>query len=134
VAFQLHRNKDPSIRKEKMTNMLENNKHHIIKPKGKKENKLSYVITVTKMDRRENSLDIAKTCSSNTFQRLCCQSVASYSAGSASRPGQSMWDSWCTKWHSDRFLSESFGFPLSVSFHRCSTFTRVSSGGWAMAR
>jgi hypothetical protein len=24
----------------------------------------------------------------------------------------------CTKWHWDRFFSEFFGFPLSVSFHR----------------
>jgi hypothetical protein len=34
--------------------------------------------------------------------------------------GQSMWDLWWTKWHWDRFLPEYFGFPLSVSFHRCS--------------
>jgi hypothetical protein len=25
-----------------------------------------------------------------------------------------------TKWHWDRFFSEYFGFPLSISFHRCS--------------
>jgi len=29
----------------------------------------------------------------------------------------SMWDLWCTKWHWDRFFSEYFGFPFSVSFH-----------------
>jgi hypothetical protein len=34
--------------------------------------------------------------------------------------GQSMWDLWWTKWHWDRLFSEYFGFPLSVSFHRCS--------------
>jgi hypothetical protein len=34
--------------------------------------------------------------------------------------GQSMWDLWWTKCHWDRFLPEYFGFPLSVSFHRCS--------------
>jgi hypothetical protein len=28
---------------------------------------------------------------------------------------------WWTKWHWDRFFSEYFGFPLSISFHRCST-------------
>jgi hypothetical protein len=28
------------------------------------------------------------------------------------------------------FFSESFGFPMSVSFHRCSIFTHVSSGKW----
>lgn len=33
----------------------------------------------------------------------------------------------------DRFISESLGFPLSVSsFHRCSIFTRVSTGGCAV--
>jgi hypothetical protein len=31
-----------------------------------------------------------------------------------------MWDLWWTKWHWDRFIPEYFGFPLSVSFHRCS--------------
>jgi hypothetical protein len=25
-----------------------------------------------------------------------------------------------TKWHWDRFISEFFGFPLSISFHHCS--------------
>jgi hypothetical protein len=35
-------------------------------------------------------------------------------------PGLSMWDFWWTKWHWDRFFPEYFGFPLSVSFHRCS--------------
>jgi hypothetical protein len=30
-----------------------------------------------------------------------------------------MWDLWWTKWHWDRFFPEYFGFPLSVSFHRC---------------
>jgi hypothetical protein len=27
---------------------------------------------------------------------------------------------WWTKWHWDRFFSEYFFFPLSISFHRCS--------------
>jgi hypothetical protein len=31
-----------------------------------------------------------------------------------------MWDLWYSKWHWDRFLSEYFGFPMSISFHRCS--------------
>jgi hypothetical protein len=35
-------------------------------------------------------------------------------------PGQSMWDLWWTKRHWDRFFPEYFGFPLSISFHRCS--------------
>jgi hypothetical protein len=28
------------------------------------------------------------------------------------------------------FFSESFGFPLSVLFHRYSIFTNISFGGW----
>jgi hypothetical protein len=35
-------------------------------------------------------------------------------------PGQYMWDLWWTKWYWDRFFPEYFGFPLSISFHRCS--------------
>ena len=31
-----------------------------------------------------------------------------------------MWDLWWTKWHWDKFFPpEYFGFPLSISFHRC---------------
>jgi hypothetical protein len=30
-----------------------------------------------------------------------------------------MWDLWWSKWHGDRFSSEYFGFPLSISFYRC---------------
>jgi hypothetical protein len=33
-----------------------------------------------------------------------------------------------------QFLSEFFGFPLSISFHLCSTFTHVSSGAGQWAR
>jgi hypothetical protein len=29
-----------------------------------------------------------------------------------SRPGQSVWDLWWTKWHWDRFFSESISFPF----------------------
>jgi hypothetical protein len=32
-----------------------------------------------------------------------------------------MWDLWWTKWHWDRFVPEYFSFPLSISFHRCSS-------------
>ena len=35
-------------------------------------------------------------------------------------PGQSMWDLWWTKWHWERFLSETCSSPLSVSFRQCS--------------
>jgi hypothetical protein len=31
-----------------------------------------------------------------------------------------MCDLWWTEWHWDRFFPEFFGFPLSISFHRCS--------------
>jgi hypothetical protein len=47
-------------------------------------------------------------------------SPASHRGGPGSIPGRSMWDLWWTKWHWDRFLSEYFGFPLSISFHRFS--------------
>jgi hypothetical protein len=30
-----------------------------------------------------------------------------------------MWDLWWTKWNWDRVFSEYFGFPQSISFHRC---------------
>jgi hypothetical protein len=43
-----------------------------------------------------------------------------------------MWDLWWTKWYWERFLSEFFGFPLTVAFHYYSIFTHVSSGGWTM--
>jgi hypothetical protein len=45
-----------------------------------------------------------------------------------SRPGQSMWDLWRTV-HSDRFVSEFFGFPLSISFHRRSPCSNIAWGG-----
>jgi hypothetical protein len=46
---------------------------------------------------------------------------AFHRGGPGSIPSQPMWDLWWTKWHWDRFfLSEYFGFLLSVSFHRCS--------------
>jgi hypothetical protein len=31
-----------------------------------------------------------------------------------------MWDLWWKKWRWDRVFPECFGFPLSLSFHRCS--------------
>jgi hypothetical protein len=40
--------------------------------------------------------------------------------GTSSNPDRSMWDLWWAKWHWDKFFSEYFGFPLSISFHRCS--------------
>jgi hypothetical protein len=37
--------------------------------------------------------------------------------------GQSVWDLWWKKWHWNRVFPKSWGFPLSISYHRCS-FTR----------
>ena len=51
--------------------------------------------------------------------RTMAESV-SYCGGPHSIPGQPTWDLWYTKWYSDRFFSEYFSFPLSVSLHRCS--------------
>jgi hypothetical protein len=39
-----------------------------------------------------------------------------------------MWDLWRTKWHWDRFFSEFFGFPLSISFHRRSPYSYIIWG------
>jgi hypothetical protein len=52
----------------------------------------------------------------------------SHRGGPGSRLCQSMWDLWWKKWHWDRIFSESFGFPLSVSFHRGCPY-RISSRG-----
>jgi hypothetical protein len=35
---------------------------------------------------------------------------------------QSKWHLWWSKWHSDRFVAEYFGFPLPVPFHQCFYF------------
>jgi hypothetical protein len=66
------------------------------------------------------------------YHSLGGYSPVSHSGGPGLCPRQSIYDLWWTKLRWDRFFSESFGFPLSVSFHRCSIFTRVSSGGWKM--
>jgi hypothetical protein len=50
--------------------------------------------------------------------------AAYHRGGPGSILGQSMWDLWWTKWHWDKFFSEYFGFPLSISFHRCSITTK----------
>jgi hypothetical protein len=42
-----------------------------------------------------------------------------YREGMASIPGQSVCDLWWTEWHWDRFVSEYFGFPLSVLLQQC---------------
>jgi hypothetical protein len=43
------------------------------------------------------------------------QSPASHRGGPGSCPGQSMWDLWWTEWHWDRFFTEFFDFPPSIS-------------------
>jgi hypothetical protein len=48
------------------------------------------------------------------------RAMASHRRGPVSIPDQSVWDLWWTEWHWDRFFPEYFGFPLSVSFNRCS--------------
>jgi hypothetical protein len=48
------------------------------------------------------------------------QPPASHCGGPGSIAGQFMWDLWWTKWHWNRFPPECFGFPLSLSFLRCS--------------
>jgi hypothetical protein len=67
-----------------------------------------------------------------TFVRPCHKFRRSVltPGGPGSCPCQSMWDLWWRKWQWERFPSESFCFPLSILFHRCSIFTHVSSGGW----
>ena len=45
--------------------------------------------------------------------------------GPCSIPGQSMCDVRWTEWHWDRFLSQYFGFPPSLSFHQYSTLIFV---------
>jgi len=61
-----------------------------------------------------------------TIRRPCHgwygQSPASHCAAPDWVPDHSMWDLWWTKWHCDRFLSQYFCFPLSVSFHQRSIF------------
>jgi hypothetical protein len=44
------------------------------------------------------------------------------------RLGQPMWDLWWEKWHWDRLFSEFFGFPLSMSFHRGSSYSYIIWG------
>jgi hypothetical protein len=39
-----------------------------------------------------------------------------------------MSDLWWTKWHWERFFSESFGVPQSISYHCCSIFTHTIWG------
>jgi hypothetical protein len=44
------------------------------------------------------------------------------------RPGPSMSDLWWSERHWDRFISDFFCSPLSVSFHRCFVFSHISLG------
>jgi hypothetical protein len=51
--------------------------------------------------------------------------------GPGSRPVQSEWDLFWTKWHWNRFLSEFFGIPLSTLFP-VALHTHISPGGWTI--
>jgi hypothetical protein len=65
-------------------------------------------------------------------KQVLCQTIsrsASHRGGPGSRPGQSVWDLWWTKWHWDTFFNEFFGFPLSVSsFHQRSILLYLHLG------
>jgi hypothetical protein len=51
-----------------------------------------------------------------------------HSRGPGSHPGQSMWDFWWVKCYWNRFFSEFFAFPLSISFHHSSPFSYMIWG------
>jgi hypothetical protein len=59
-----------------------------------------------------------------SFKILVSHGIAQavgHRGGLGSRPhGLPMWDLWWTKWHSDRFFSESYCFLLSISSYHCS--------------
>lgn len=61
---------------------------------------------------------------------LCGQSLASHRGGWSSGPRQSMCNLWFTMRYRSSLYYESCGYSLSMSFHRCSIFTHLSSGGW----
>jgi len=45
---------------------------------------------------------------------------------------QSKWNLWWTKWHLDKFFSECFTLPLSLSCHQCSSLvfhSCIADGG-----
>jgi hypothetical protein len=46
--------------------------------------------------------------------------AVSHCGGPGSIPEQSMWDLWWTEWQWGYLCYEYLGFPLSLSFHRCS--------------
>jgi hypothetical protein len=54
----------------------------------------------------------------NLVQVVVCHTVLSPSMPSFI-PRSPRVGLWWIKWHLDRFFSEYFGFPLSVSFYRC---------------
>jgi hypothetical protein len=67
---------------------------------------------------------------SRPYHGSCGQSPASHRGGPGSIQGQSTWDLWWTKWCCNRFFPEHFGFPMSISFHRCS-ITRKNGKNWS---
>jgi hypothetical protein len=80
-----------------------------------------------------NSVSFVKAYVSDMRRRKSLSLSLSLSPSrSCLRPAQSIHDLWWAKWHWKRFLSESFWYSLSVSFHHCFIFTHVSYGGWSM--
>jgi hypothetical protein len=53
------------------------------------------------------------------------QSLAFHSGGPCSPPESVHCDLWWTTWHLDSFLSEFFGFSLSITFHRGSPYSSI---------
>jgi hypothetical protein len=41
-----------------------------------------------------------------------------------------VWDSWWAMWHREKFTTDFFGFPLSISYQH--PHNNISSGGWTM--
>jgi hypothetical protein len=65
-----------------------------------------------------------------SYRVVSCR-VVSYHITSYTRLGQSIWDLWRTEWHCDRFFSEYFRFPQSVSFHHSSILI-IFVNGWSL--
>jgi hypothetical protein len=79
------------------------------------------------------SVMIRRTCLPHSGKNRPCHgsgslSPASHHGVSGSRPGKSTWNLWLTKCHCNRFLSEFFGFPLSIPFHHGSPYSYITWG------
>jgi hypothetical protein len=63
-----------------------------------------------------------------TFEATHTETPRQLVAGISPRRPGSMWDLWWTKWHSDWFFSEFFGFLSSISLHRGSSHPGIEQG------